>query len=649
MVTYSRAAIAVGLVVLLVTAPVGAAATGQSPGVAQSGAQDDDSVEPADEAYVEDDGDVVLVYRSDEGDASMNGRFGADLSEGLFHAFLNDTMEEPPGNNFTGNASLELGPESMTGDGAFSMAKPDSIEDLSFDASATRTRQESAASMTLDGTFVDESNAAAQGTSSLESVSTEGRVTVTGTSFSADGSTTASVSEAQSPAESAMAHEFTLSETGDAYVLSGAQNYTVGPYGADAWSSRENATRTLESQFESVASDLDGEVSVTVDSYSFDDETNRVDIEYTVRFTGVDEAVSEQMATLLSESRDLDLSESEARDLADRIQSVELTELSGSVEARSQEVSARWSVQIDNYDEAVLATFDLAEAADVNATESDLERARSQFEAQQAADLRRTVEWEGSVSSPSADTATVEFDAEYRTENWSDYVDELESRDVEWPGDSSFESHAETRDGELTATVSASFSQEGLVENAIEGMLQEPGTADRQSGSNEQAREFLRSLQRSGFERAKMDVAVGDGAVTVEAGASFDNASAFRDVVSDEYGDLGVASVVGETENGETVTYVRLRDAVGSDADESDVRALSTVDDDTEVHTADDWNESETEFPEMNTEDARNYLGTDDGGDGEDETSDSSLPGFGPVVALIALAGFALVARRRAA
>ena len=647
--SYNRAAIAIGLVVLLVTGPVGAVATGPASAAATSGVADDDSVEPADGAYVEDDGDVVLVYRNNESSSTMNGRFGADLSEGLFHVFLNDTMQEQPGNNFTGNASLELGPESMTGDGAFSMTKPESIEDLTFDASATQTRQESTASMTFDGTFVDESRTTAEGTSSFESLSTEGTMTVTGSSFSADGSGTASFSESSSPGQPAMSQEFSLTETENAYVLTAAQNYTVGAYGAASWDTRENATRTLESQFGSVARDLDGEVEVTIDAYSFDPETNRLDIEYTVEFAGVDEAVSEQMATSLSSSRDLNLSETEARDLADRIQSVELTELSGSVDVRSEEASVSWSVQIDNYDEAAMAMFDIVEAADTNANQSTLDDARSRFEAQRAADLQRTVEWEGTVSSPSPDAATVEFDAEYNTENWKAYVSELEDRGVEPPADTTFEAHAETENGELTASVAASFNQEGLVEDAINSMLQQSDASETASDGNQQAREFLRTLQRSGFERAKMDVTVGNGAVTVEAGASFENASAFRDVVDDKYGDLGIKSVVGETENGESVTYVRLHEAVGDDATESDVRSLSTVDDDTEVRMPDDWDKSETEFPEMNTEDARDYLGVDADGSGGDETSDSSLPGFGPVVALVALAGFALFARHRAA
>ncbi len=652
MVAYSRAALTIGLVVLLVTGPVGAVATGQSPGIASNGMQEDDSSGSADDVYVEDDGDAVLVYRNNESDSTANGHFGADLSEGLFHVFLNDTIEDQPENDFTGNASFVLGPESMSGDGAFSMTKPETLEDLTVDASVTQTREESSGSVALDATVLDESG---QSSSSFESVSTEGSMTTTSSQFSTEGSATATLSEEQSlPSSSQMNHEFTLQETDEAYVLTAAQDYAVGIRDVDNWSTRANATRTLESEFETTARGLDGDASVTVDSYSFDAETNRLDIEYTVEFTGVDEAVSEQLTASLASSQDLDLSESEARDLADRIQSVELTELSGSVDVQARQASTNWNVQIDNYDEAAAATFDILEATEMNASQADLEESRSQFEAMQAADLQQTMNWNGSLSVQSDDTVTMQFDAEYATENWQAYVSELEDRDVEWPGDTTFETHVETEDDELTATASATFSQEGLVENAIDGMLQEADTTSGPGEDNEQARAFLQSFQRSEFERAKMDVSATENTVTVEAATSFDNVSAFRDVMNEAYGDdLAVTSAFGESQDGETVTYLRVANAVDSDANESDVRALSPVGDDTEVHMPDDWDQSERTFPEMNTTEANTFLGLDDdGGDDDsedDDASSSSLPGFGPAVALVALVAFALFAGRRSA
>ncbi|MFC4407270.1 PGF-CTERM sorting domain-containing protein [Haloarchaeobius iranensis] len=635
--TQTRALLALALAALLVTSSVGAVAVGGSSLSALNGTQEQDDLESADEIYVEDDGDAVLVYREDTS-GTGTGHYGADLSEGLFHVFLNDTMDEAPEDNFSGEASFELTPESMTGDGAFSMDTPDSVEDLSFEASGEQTRENAQGSVSLDGTFTSESGTASTGTSMVESVSTEGSMTTTGSTFSTDGSVSATFSE--DPGMDEMHFAFTLEEREDSYVLSGEQDYVVGSYSADSWNTRESARRSLEAQFGVVARQLDGEVSVTVDSHSFDSDTNRVDMSYTVEFTGVDEAVSEQLTTALASSQQMDLSESEAEDLAQRLQSVELTELSTTVDVTSEEASASWSVQIDNYDEASLAMLDIAEASEMNSSQMNLEDTRARIEAQQAADLTQEYTWNGSVSSPDQSTAEVQFAADYRTENWGSYVEELESRGVEWSGDTEFSASARTENGELTAEMSATFSQEELVSGAIDSMLQ-----SSEGTGSDQSRAMLEAFQQSEFETAKMDVSMEDRTVSFEAGASFDNVSAFRDVMQDEYGkDLSVESAYGELTGDESVTYVRLSGAVSGDASESDVRELAVVGDETDVHMPGDWDPDEKDFPEMDTQEARNYLSVDDDGGG----LLGGMPGFGPAVALVALVALALFGRRRA-
>ncbi|WP_440988845.1 PGF-CTERM sorting domain-containing protein [Haloarchaeobius baliensis] len=635
--TQTRALLAVAFAALLVTSTVGAVAVGGSSLSALNGTQEQDELESADEIYVEDDGDAVLVYRED-GAGSGNGHYGADLSEGLFHVFLNDTMDEAPEDNFSGDASFELTPESMTGDGSFAMDTPDSIEDLSFTASGEQTRENAQGSVTFDGTFTSESGTTSTGTSMLESLSTEGSMTTTGSSFSTAGSVSATFGE--DPGVDEMHFAFTLEEREDSYVLSGEQDYVVGSYSADSWNTRESARRSLESQFGLVARQLDGDVSVTVESHSFDSDTNRVDMAYTVEFTGVDEAVSEQLTTSLASSRQMNLSESEAEDLAERIQSVELTELSASVDVTSEEASASWSVQIDNYDEASLAMLDIMEASEMSSEQLNLEESRARIEAQSAADLQRTYTWSGSLSSPDQDTAEVDFSADYETENWETYVEELESRGVEWSGNTEFSASAQTENGELTADMSATFSQEELVSGAIDSMLQ-----SSEGTGSDQSRAMLEAFQQSEFETARMDVSMQDRTVTFEAGASFDNVSAFRDVLEEEYGgNLSVASAYGELSGDESVTYVRLSGAVSGDASESDVRELSVVGDETDVYMPGDWDPDEKDFPEMDTQEARTYLNVDDDGGG----LLGGMPGFGPAVALVALVALALFGRRRA-
>ncbi|WP_256296608.1 PGF-CTERM sorting domain-containing protein [Haloarchaeobius salinus] len=635
--TQTRALLAVAFAALLVMSSVGAVAVGSSSLSALNGTQEQDNLESADEIYVEDDGDAVLVYRDDTSETGT-GHYGADLSEGLFHVFLNDTMDEAPEDNFSGDASFELTPESMTGDGSFAMDTPDSIEDLSFEASGEQTRENAQGSVSFDGTFTGESSTTETGTSMLESLSTEGSMTTTGSSFATEGSVSATFGE--DPGVDEMHFAFTLEEREDSYVLSGEQDYVVGSYSADSWNTRESARRSLESQFGAVARQLDGDVSVTVDSHSFDSDTNRVDVSYTVEFTGVDEAVSEQLTNALASSQQMDLSESEAADLAERLQSVELTELSASVDVTSEEASASWSVQIDDYDEASLAMLDIMESSEMSSEQLNLEESRARIEAQTAADLQQEFTWSGSLSSPDQDTAEVEFSADYATENWATYVDELESRDVEWSGSTEFSANAQTEGGELTADMSATFSQDELVSGAIDSMLQ-----SSEGAGSDQSRAMLEAFQRSEFETAKMDVSMEDRTVTFEAGASFDNVSAFRDVMAEEYGgNLSVASAYGELSGDESVTYVRLSGAVSGDAGESDVRELAVVGAETDVYMPGDWDPDEKEFPEMDTQEARNYLNVDDDGGG----LLGGMPGFGPAVALVALVALALFGRRRA-
>lgn len=634
--TKNPALLSLALAALLVTSTVGAVAVGGSSLSALGGTQERTQLEQADDIYVQDNGDAVLVYQNDRA-GSGSGHYGADLSEGLFHVFLNDTLDQAPDEGFTGNASFQLDPESMSGDGAFSMDTPDSVEDLSFDASAEQTRDNAQASVTFDGTFSASSGTAGMGTSMLESLSTEGTMTTTGSSFSSEGSVSATFG--RDPGVDEMHHSFTLEERENAYVLTGEQDYVVGSYSAESWNTPEAARRSLEARFGVVARQLDGDVSVTVDSHSFDGATNRLDIAYTVEFTGVDEAVSDQLATSLASSRNMNLTESEAEDLAQRLQSVQLTELSGSLDVTSEQASASWSVRIDNYDEASLAMLDIVQASEMSTDDMNLEESRARIEAASAADLQRTVSWSGSVSSPSQDTARVQFTADYSTENWATYVEELESRGVEWSGSTEFSASAHTENDRLTAEMSATVSQEDLVNGAIDSMLE-----SSQGTGSQQSRAMLDAFKRSEFERARMDVSMGDGTVTFEAGASFDNVSAFRDVLADEYGeDLNVGSAYGELTEGKSVTYVRLTGAVGEDASESDVRDLAVVGEDTQVHMPGEWDPDERDFPEMDTQAARNYLNVDD----DDGGMFGGMPGFGPAAALVALAALALFGRRR--
>ncbi|WP_435359430.1 PGF-CTERM sorting domain-containing protein [Haloarchaeobius sp. DFWS5] len=628
-----KSAFVLAVAALLVGSTVGSVA--MAGGLGQSS---EDSVQPADEIYVQENGDAMLVYRDDQSSSTTTGQYGIDVSEGLLHAFVQDNSSTD--SNVTGNASFVMGPESLSGEGDFQMPTPDSVSDLTVDASLTQTKKDAKASASVDATFQSESGTVGQGTSMLESVSTQGTFTSTASSFATDGSVTATFEQA--PASMAnQHHEFTLEETNAGYTLSMAQNYEVGSFGKSSWETREAARQSLEAQFSMIGQQLGGDVSVNIKSHSFDSATNRLDIEYVVEFSGVDEMLSEQIAQSLASSQQMDLSQSEAEDLAQRIQKLEVTKVSATLDVTDTEATASWDVQLDEYDEAAKAMLDIAEATEMQDDEA-ITQARKMFEAQQAAELEQTATWNGELTSPDANSARITFDGSYETENWGAYISELESRGIDDMGETTAEFHAKTENGELQTSFEAEVAQEDMIREAIDGML---SSAQGTTGASEdsQARKVLDAFKKSNFEKARMDVSVQKDSVTFEAGASFDNLSAFSDVLKDEYGGMNVASAYGEVEDGESVTYVRLKGATGENPAESDVRALAAVDAETTVHLPGDWSQEEQDFPEMDASEVKGYLQTDE----DDGGFLGGMPGFGVGVALVALVGVSLVALRR--
>ncbi|WP_267640672.1 hypothetical protein [Haloarchaeobius amylolyticus] len=619
-------------------ATVGAAPAGEDSAAAVGSLAQDDSLEPADEIYVKENGDAVLVYdtASPSASSSTTGHYGIDLSKGLMHMMVEDEMTGQT--NVTGNGTLAMTPDSLSGEGDFQMPTPDSVEDLTFDASVTQNKQNAKASASFDGTFTSESGTVGQGTSMLESVSTEGTMTTTASTFTTSGSV--DVAFEQKPGTLAnQHHEFTLEETEDGYTLTAAQDYEVSQYSADAWSTRAKAKQQLEAQVGALTRQLDGEATVTIDSYSFDSSTYRLDIAYSVELTGVDEAISTQLASAMASSQQLDLSQSEAEELAQRIQKLEVSKVSATVDVTDTNAKASWDVELDQYDEAVTAMFDVAAASEMQDEDAEaLEQARAAFEAQQAADLQQTVSWSGELTSPDQNSARLKFDANYETKNWGAFVSEMQSRTDKNFGSFTAEFHAETNDGQLETTMSAEMEQQDFLKSSVDSIIE----SAQGSEMDPQARKFLEAFKRSGFEKAKMDVSMQEGTVSMEAGASFENLSAFEDVMEEEYGDLSVTSAYGNLgEDGKT--YVRLKGAVSEGASESEVRELAVVDSETTVHMPGDWNPDEKTFPEMDEEEVRDFVDVQANSGGVL----GGMPGFGVGTAIAAVLGLSLVALRR--
>ncbi|EFW93957.1 hypothetical protein ZOD2009_02400 [Haladaptatus paucihalophilus DX253] len=615
-------------VLVLLIAPV--AATGPTTGP-QSPQQRtlSNSADPADSIYVMENGDAVLAYNnSNSGNGTME--FGANVTSGLVHILATDETES----DMDAAASLVMTPDGYSGNGSLTANRPDSISDLTLDVNSKQNEQTSTGDLSLDATFDSGSSL-----SMLNSVNTEGHVTVTADSFSTKGSGTVSSAMAAGADKKL---KYDLRETENGFVLKGTQSGAISPYMSSSWDSRENAKEHLKSQYASVATQNGGSATVTIDSYEYDESGVKptLDIQYHVEFTGLKDAIAQSIAQSLKSSQQVSLSDEEIDSLSEDIKKMRIDHVTFGLNQHDGTMKLSWDVEVDNYDSAALAALEVAGNTNASSMNGqNIDRMKKTLEAQQAANLEQTVEWSAEATHPSSETTTVTAEVHYDSKNWKEYVQELKDRDIEL-GRSSVTLHAESNGDEVTARGSVEMKQKEMLSKVTDSMLSSFGSSKATSGGTE----LVKAFRSSDFQSARMDVDVESGTVTLEGGAKFDNMTAFADVLGDSYGDTEVASIVGRTNNDTTTTYVRVTGLVDENATKEDVRALAVANADTEIHMPGEW---DREFPSMDTEDAATYLGVQQANGKETKSaSESGQPGFGVGIAVVALAGVALLARR---
>lgn len=600
---------------------------------------DNETAQQADEVYVKDDGTVVLVY-NDDSDETTTGHLGANVTSGLMHLFLNGTLEGDAMHNASGNASLALTPDKLRGAGDMLADKPDQLANLSVAVESYNTRENANASAELSATLTGET--ATESSSQFVSMTSEGTVETTGTQFSSQGSVQVDYEDGATLGFNQSA-SITLQEHDDRYTLDVARSYQVSEFGSEQWATEEKAQQTLQAQFSLIGQSLDGDVSVELESHEYDDESRQLDIEYTVTFRGVDAAVSEQLTSALADAEDLDLDEQEAEELTAQIQELQITTLSASVEGTDTQLRADWDVQIDNYDQALLGVAEIAESVETTANESlaeSIRQSEARIEAQRDADLTRTMTWDVSVSADD-ERVTIDMTAEQTTENWEAYVSEVDEREsISMDSDSRLTFEARTVDGQIEAEGSFEVSQDGLIDQSLEGI-----TEQMQSSTATTDLRGIELFQSAGFERASMDVSLDGEHVTVEGAARFENASVVRSVFDERYGDNGaLQSVYTDINESEQTTYVRFADAVSEGPSESAVRELALVGPDSKVHLPGEWDEDETQFGEFDEERAQALLDENTGS--EDGGMNMTLVAAGAGLFALVAVGLVVLARR---
>ena len=367
-------------------------------------------------------------------------------------------------------------------------------------------------------------------------------------------------------------------------------------------------------------------------------------------------------ASQLANSEEFNLTRAEASAIATNVTALTIERASVDYRMGQQSVAGSADIQLENYNDAFLSGLDALAAysppeGEVGFDSEQLENVRARIEAQRDAELTRRYSLSATHTLESQSQAVIELQAQSRTENWQAYVAELESRDIT-VGSQEYSLSAETDGENVVANGSLTVEREGLVSDAVDQFLNTTEAGAEEDEEVAQARSFVRAFREAGFEKARTDITVTEGNVTVEAGAKFDDMAAFRDVLQQSGRlDLSITRVVGQqNETGALNQYVYAQGAVSANASESEVRELSVVDEDTTVNMPGTYDRS---FPEMDTERAYRYLElepptptpTADGGDGGDggggETDTGGQPGFGAAAALVALVAAALLAHRR--
>lgn len=653
--------------VLLVTSAVGPglAADGTTGQLAQSGT-DSTVDETADAAYVTDDGDVVLVYEdSRPGDANTTGQFSANVEENLVYGQITEPVAETP--NVTGDITAQANASQFTADGALSFPRPESVEQFNLSMTGETTAEDSRSDIGLSARFTNVSGPFAL----LDTARTEGTVRTGPDRLQANGSFNV---ETALPVSQDSRLAMTVEETDDAYELSVERREALQGDSVSAWSNRSRALETIRDQYAGNESTGNGTVDVALDRYDLterEDGSTVLDARFTVTYADVDEQLTESLArafTLTGSAQSVSTTgvsagetttpiepNEDARELAEELLATDVREAGFEYESSSGTYSGSFALDVRGYQDFALAYYEYAESMGAGGPmAASLDRARAQYEAQAAADLTQRLSWNGTLTSAS-DEMALDLSVTSRTDNWADYVSELESRDVPVQ-DSEYELTGTTDGDRIELDGSMSVSGERLFETwaeAIEQTAAGMGSSTAEGprtgqavpatgGPDANVSATMDSLARSEPQRAKFSGSYDEDGLRLEFGAEFGNLSALRDDIATAAGasGLNVTEVVSETDGDTERTYVRVSNVAGDGDSTDEVQALPTVTSDTTVQST---AEHDGEIPTMDVEAASSFL-----------TAGSSGvlgPGFGPIVALVALLaavlGGSMLARRR--
>lgn len=626
-------ALAVAVAANVLAVPLAVGVVGASPagaGSAGGPATAEDS-HPADVVYVTEDGDGILEYRASVPDATTTARTGLAVSEEALRRLLVD--DDGPEDQFPGGVDATVTPARLVAETSLSGEDAADLRDLRFGAAAGQSDDHSRANLSLSAT-VDADDPPGGDRS------TSGSVDVGPDEYVYTGEVVADAGTAIAEAADGNA-SLALEETAEGYRLTVERVRTVPDDRRDGWATRENATATLSDRFDAIAADLDGESDLAVDRYETtpsDDGSLRVAVAYTVTYTGVEATLSERIARSLAVDRDLALSPATTDRAADRIAEVGFDRVHAAVETGDGAAVVRWTVGLEEYAALPDAVLSIAEAqADLSETASaELATYRDRLDARVETGLVRTVAWDGRLSADGGGT-TVSLSVESGTEGWAAYAAALSDRGI-GPVTFGYDVSARTVDDRIATEARLTLEDEALVGRITRSGLDGLDRAGRLSS-------LAGAFRSAGFDRANLDLSVGDGTLTASGSARFADLAAFSPLVEATVG-TQVDGVAARAVSDVRTRYVRVQGLADADPTRDEIRSLPIADADTTIELPGEWDRS---FPDsMTVRSAEAMLGIErtTAPATTSESSGGGLPGFGPLLALAALIG-GLVGRRR--
>ncbi|MFP8953435.1 PGF-CTERM sorting domain-containing protein [Natrialbaceae archaeon A-arb3/5] len=585
-----------------------------------------DEADPADEVFVDESGDAVLVYDEDSAGESAEAEFGVDVAESVVYALVTDDIEE----DISAGFSMELDDDEIESSGSLTADRPTEISDFSMDVTGEQSQDVNEFDADLD-MVID--TAGTPEAAFVQSAGTSGEMVTSADEFATHGEFSATHAISDNGPDTGL--DLEIVESDGSYTIDVSQQDELAAFEIDQWETEESAQASLEDEFGEIGEELGGDVTVTIHDHEFEETgsdafgtTGYLDVEYTIELENVKDGVEQLLTEELTTDPELDLDQSEAEQLAADIVAAELDTFELSFQESGNTINGDWDVAFSEFDSTVLAVLDLIESTDEmdEAFADEFDEYAEMYEAQAAADLTQTAEWDVSFEQESTTEAVLSATFTSDTENWEAYTAELEDRGIDSP-EFTLDAHAETVGDEIEFDMSLDVSQEDFLQTAMSSMI-----ADLQNDPtvDDEALEFVSAVEEADLELAKFDLEIDDGMVTMEAGATFDDITAFEGQLGDAFHGLSVEHIYGTSEEG----YIHVNGMVDEDASESDVRDHSAVDDSTVVHTSGEWDE---EHPRLDMEQVSNYLDVEMAETESETESDDGLPGFGVATALVAL------------